>query len=156
MKREFQLNGEKVSVDIIRKDGKSVTFNWQGSEYSFELAARHGEGLVLRDKSGVLHHLEVDGATVSGWIGDAEFSTGATTAQAKRTGGGDLSAPMPGKVFKVLVKVGDKVQASQTLLILEAMKMEHAIKAPKDGVVKKILFNEGDLVQGGMPLAVVE
>lgn len=156
MKREIQLNGEKVSIEINRKDGKSVAFNWQGTEYSFEVAARHGEGLVLRDGQGKLHHLEVDGGTVSAWIGDAEFSSGQAAAKASRAGGGDLTAPMPGKVFKILVKPGDKVQAGQTLLILEAMKMEHAIKAGKEGVVKKIFFKEGDLVQGGKPLAEVE
>jgi hypothetical protein len=52
-----------------------------------------------------------------------------------------------GKVVKVLVKEGDQVEAGQSLLILEAMKMEHTIKAPVRGKVKGILYRAGDLVE---------
>ena len=156
MKKEIQLNGEKVTLEIHKKDSKSVSFNWQGQDYYFEISARHESGLVLRDAGGNLHHLQVDGGTVSSWVGDAEFMSGQSSARAGSTGGGDLTAPMPGKVFKIMVKTGDTVKAGQTLLILEAMKMEHAIKSSKDGVVKKLLFKEGDLVQAGKALAEVE
>ena len=63
-----------------------------------------------------------------------------------------LSAPMPGKVIRVLVKAGERVSRGQQLLVIEAMKMEHAIVAPADGVVEKVLFNTGDLVQNGSEL----
>ncbi len=58
-----------------------------------------------------------------------------------------VGAPMPGKVFKIQVNVGDEVKAGDTLLSTEAMKMETNIKAKEDGTVKKILFQEGDQVQ---------
>ena len=63
-----------------------------------------------------------------------------------------LSAPMPGNVIRVLVKAGERVTRGQQLLVMEAMKMEHAIVAPVDGVVEKVLFNPGDLVQNGSEL----
>ena len=63
-----------------------------------------------------------------------------------------LSAPMPGNVIRVLVKAGERVSRGQQLLVMEAMKMEHAIDAPVDGVVEKVLFNPGDLVQNGSEL----
>ena len=63
-----------------------------------------------------------------------------------------LSAPMPGNVIRVLVKAGESVSRGQQLLVMEAMKMEHAILAPSEGVVGKILFNQGDLVQNGSEL----
>ena len=63
-----------------------------------------------------------------------------------------LSAPMPGNVIRVLVKAGERVSRGQQLLVIEAMKMEHAIVAPADGVVEKVLFNTGDLVQNGSEL----
>jgi len=63
---------------------------------------------------------------------------------------------MPGKIFRVLVKAGDVVKAGQTLLVLEAMKMEHAIKAPLDGKVKQVLFAEGQQVSGGAALVTME
>ena len=63
-----------------------------------------------------------------------------------------LSAPMPGNVIRVLVKAGERVTRGQQLLVMEAMKMEHAIVAPVDGVVGKVLFNPGDLVKNGSEL----
>ena len=63
-----------------------------------------------------------------------------------------LSAPMPGKVIRVFVEAGERVSRGQHLLVVEAMKMEHAILSPSDGVVGKVLFNKGDLVQNGSEL----
>jgi pyruvate carboxylase len=57
-----------------------------------------------------------------------------------------VGAPMPGKIFKLLVAVGDEVKAGDTLLATEAMKMETNIKVKKDGIVKEIMFAEGDQV----------
>ncbi len=58
-----------------------------------------------------------------------------------------LRAPMPGKIVQVLVAVGDKVMASQALMVLEAMKMEHTLRAPAAGVIKALPFKVGDQVQ---------
>ncbi|ASJ08550.1 acetyl-CoA carboxylase biotin carboxyl carrier protein subunit [Thermococcus siculi] len=65
-------------------------------------------------------------------------------------GEGVVTAPMPGKILRILVKEGEQVKTG--LLILEAMKMENEIPAPKDGVVKKILVKEGDTVDTGQAL----
>ncbi len=67
-----------------------------------------------------------------------------------------VTAPMPGKILRVLVKEGQEVKAGQGLLVLEAMKMENEIPAPKDGVVKKIYVKEGDAVNTGDPLVELE
>lgn len=69
---------------------------------------------------------------------------------------GGLEAPMPGKVLEVLVAVGDAVTEGQVLLIMEAMKMEHAIKAPHDGVVTEISAAVDQMVEPGKPLVAVE
>jgi 3-methylcrotonyl-CoA carboxylase alpha subunit len=69
---------------------------------------------------------------------------------------GSLQSPMPGKVFKVLHKVGSTVNAGEAVLIVEAMKMEHTVKATKDGIIKEIFFKEGDQVQGGVLLCEIE
>jgi len=63
-----------------------------------------------------------------------------------------LSAPMPGNVIRVLVKVGEKVISGQPLLVMEAMKMEHTINAPEDGIVEQVFFQTGDLVQNDAEL----
>jgi propionyl-CoA carboxylase alpha chain len=63
---------------------------------------------------------------------------------------------MPGKVIDVRVRVGDPVQAGQTLLVLEAMKMEHPMSATEDGVVTEVRVALGDQVESGAILLVVE
>lgn len=65
---------------------------------------------------------------------------------------GDLSAPMNGTIIQVDAKQGAKVQQGDVLIIMEAMKMEHAIKAPYEGTIKTIHFNQGDLVDEGAVL----
>jgi biotin carboxyl carrier protein len=70
--------------------------------------------------------------------------------------GGDLTAQMPGQVVETLVSDGESVASGQTLVILEAMKMEIRIAAPADGVVKKVLVSQGDIVDRGQPLVEME
>lgn len=64
-------------------------------------------------------------------------------------GEGGITSPMPGLIFQVRVKEGETVHAGQTLLILEAMKMENAITSPYHGVVNKLYVREGDDVSEG-------
>lgn len=61
----------------------------------------------------------------------------------------EIKSAMPGKVIKLAVQPGDLITESQTLLILEAMKMENIIKSPINGVVEKVLVHEGDSVNKG-------
>ena len=68
---------------------------------------------------------------------------------------GSLRAPMPGKVVAVPVKAGDPVKKGQSVVVIEAMKMEQALTAPYDGVVESIGFNVGDQVGADAVLAVV-
>ncbi|MCP4989176.1 MAG: acetyl/propionyl/methylcrotonyl-CoA carboxylase subunit alpha [Colwellia sp.] len=65
---------------------------------------------------------------------------------------GGLTAPMNGTMVSVLVNSGEQVTKDQPLVIMEAMKMEHTIKAPADGVVNEVFFNAGDMVDGGAEL----
>jgi 3-methylcrotonyl-CoA carboxylase alpha subunit len=66
--------------------------------------------------------------------------------------GGQLTAPMPGKVLSFAVQPGDAVKKGQVLAVLEAMKMEHTIAAPADGVVGELLYAPGDQVAEGAAL----
>ena len=69
---------------------------------------------------------------------------------------GGLTAPMPGKVVDVPVKKNESVKSGQTLVILEAMKMEHKVTAPSDGNVKEVLIAVGDQVESGSTLVILE
>ncbi|MGH9399155.1 MAG: acetyl-CoA carboxylase biotin carboxyl carrier protein subunit [Thermoanaerobaculia bacterium] len=82
------------------------------------------------------------------------FERAAAGTRAAQLAGG-LIAPMPGRVRKTLVAQGERVEKGQVVLILEAMKMEHAILAPESGQVVRLTHREGDLVDAGTELAVI-
>ena len=69
--------------------------------------------------------------------------------------GAPLTAPMPGMIVKYVKNVGDKVKEGETVVVLEAMKMENALPAPANGTVKAINFSSGDTVKKGDVLAIV-
>ena len=69
---------------------------------------------------------------------------------------GSLEAPMPGIVTRVMTAVGDVVHKGQPLIAVEAMKMEHLVRAPREGTIKQLLVRAGELVQGGATLIELE
>jgi biotin carboxyl carrier protein len=69
---------------------------------------------------------------------------------------GSLFSLMPGRIVKLLVKLGDRVKKGQDLIVIEAMKMESKIAAPFDGTVTKIFFPEGDQIEANVPLIEIE
>jgi acetyl/propionyl-CoA carboxylase alpha subunit len=79
-----------------------------------------------------------------------------STAHGGPAASGRITSPMPGKIVKMAVTVGDVVEEHALLLVLEAMKMEHRIEAPSGGTVKAIFVKEGELVTGSAPLVELE
>jgi biotin carboxyl carrier protein len=69
---------------------------------------------------------------------------------------GGLFAPMPGKILATHVVAGDRVEAGQLLVVLEAMKMEHRVTAPVTGTLTELNVEQGDQVDNGQMLAVIE
>ena len=128
----------------------------EGHRVAFE-ATRAGERLeaIRAGRDVVRVRAERDGNRVLVWCAGSvhEFRRAAGRAAAAREALGDLLAPMPGRVRRVVLGAGEKVGRGDVLLILEAMKMEHAIRAPRDGTVARVLFAEGDLVDAGAVLA---
>ncbi len=95
-------------------------------------------------------HVFVNGTQSSFRVPELKFSgTGAA-------GASGCTAPMAGKVVKVSVEAGAKVVKGQPLVIMEAMKMEHVLRAPADGIVKNVLFAAGDFVDGGKTVVTFE
>ncbi len=94
--------------------------------------------------------LHVDGHTL-----EYRRDEGAGVA-ARRAASGDLAAPMPGTVTHVLVKNGDRVAQGQPLVIVEAMKMEHVIRAPRTARVRTVRVSPGDQVDGGVVVAEID
>jgi len=94
-------------------------------------------------------YLHVDGVTIS-------YEAGATTRAADAAPSGEdryLRAPMPGTVTQVAVGVGDVVRSGQALVVVEAMKMEHVLRAGRAGSVRVLHVRPGDRVDGGAVVA---
>ncbi len=95
-----------------------------------------------------------------GWWRGASFSAipPELALGPKKGGGGALrvSSPMPGKVIRVLVAQGDAVESGQELLVVEAMKMQNAMKSPRAGIVKDVRAQAGQTVAAGDLLALIE
>ena len=160
MEKKFSINGQEVAVANYRKTPESVSFELNGKRYSFNLLAKDGTEMILEGNRRIKANVgrpNRDGETLVMASGRESLVSVAGKKMKKAGGGaGNLTSPMPGKIFKIVKEVGSPVTKGETILILEAMKMEHSIRADKDGKVKKIMFKTGDLVQGGVTLAEVE
>lgn len=157
MEKIFFINGQEVKViNFSQKDGM-VSFDLNGKSYRYsKLDFRDQlliEGTDHRFGAVISSPKEGEQMVIAGGL-EAKMSSGKKAK--KQSIAGSLNSPMPGKIFKVIKNVGDEVKKGETILILEAMKMEHSIRADKDGVVKKINYSVGELVQGGAVLASVE
>lgn len=132
---KYQINGNKyeVSVETPAADGTiAVTVN--GETYS-----------VVREPEPVVEKKKVVVKFVA----------------AKPSEGGDemqdaLRSPLPGTVIEVLAKPGQQVKEGDTLVVLEAMKMNNNLTAERDGVVKSILVEEGEAIKENTPLVTFE
>ncbi len=108
----------------------------------------------------------VSGSAASFTFGSAAFDTqrkfetpdhfAAARAPKTITGPKKLTAPMPGKVVRILVSEGAEIEAGAGILVVEAMKMQNEVKSPKKGIVQKITVREGAAVNSGDVLAIVE
>lgn len=78
-----------------------------------------------------------------------------STQAAGAHGRASIAAAMPGKIVRILVKVGDEVAAGQGIIVVEAMKMQNELKAPRDGRVTAIEVSENDSVNAGALLATI-
>ncbi len=136
----FRLNADpRISVTVSHK-GESRTLSVTG-----ESDAAHATGFVEDARAVVF----ADGQSF-------DFALESRGSGAATAGDGAILAPMPGKVIAVDVAEGEAVAAGQRLMVLEAMKMEHALTAPFDGTVTELAASEGGQVQVEAVLCVVE
>jgi acetyl/propionyl-CoA carboxylase alpha subunit len=155
--------------------------DWRVGEETYRVEyTDHGDGVfkvrigevtheASISKDGPAHRLRLDGLTLELRLwsaGDTRIvldADGATELVAvprfpqtdAEDDVGGLTTPMPGKVVSVAVEVGATVTKGQTLIILEAMKMEQSLTAPRDGVVEQVRCAAGDLVEAGAALVVL-
>ncbi len=120
--------------------------------------------LLLDGKSYAVKQ-EVTGSETNVVVGNERFSVSLRDPRSfrSRRGAGaaeqgvkKITAPMPGKIVRILAGEGAAVQVGQSVIVIEAMKMQNELKAPKSGIVKKINVAEGSAVDAGQALAEVE
>ncbi|HEY4229757.1 MAG TPA: biotin/lipoyl-containing protein [Thermoanaerobaculia bacterium] len=136
------LDGRRVAFERVERDGELAAVRIDGKEHPVVTAVEGSRTWVWCDGfAGAFERV-------------AAARSGAGAASPRETGG-DLISPMPGRVRRLLVEDGARVARGDVLLVLEAMKMEHAIRSPMDGTVR-LRVAEGDLVEAGIELAAVE
>ncbi|SEG09075.1 3-methylcrotonoyl-CoA carboxylase, alpha subunit [Thalassococcus halodurans] len=121
-------------------------------EVTFSAVLRNGPELWVEEngvKSRAIVHKTGHGVLVQTAGHDRFFKFFDPSASASSGKAGALTAPMPGNVIAVVAKAGDSVSEGDRLLVMEAMKMEHAITAAQDGVIAEMLVSEGDQVEQG-------
>lgn len=158
--KKYLLDGEEVILENLSRSEGKLSFELEGERFEFDMVSRVGARLVMDDGERFqafvgVKSTEGEAMVLSGGA-EALVAEAAKRSSKKVKAQGSLASPMPGKIFKILKEVGMEVSEGETILILEAMKMEHAIRADKAGKVKKIFYKTGELVQGGVALAEVE
>lgn len=138
-----EVAGERVTLELPSAGATEGWCRWKGSLRPF---------VVVRD--GAEMHVWVDGATFV--FRQVESARGGRRAEEAGGQAGQIVATMPGKVLRVMVAVGDRVEAEQAVVALESMKMEHVLRTPGAGVVKAVRVGPGDRVDRGTLLVEME
>jgi acetyl/propionyl-CoA carboxylase alpha subunit len=152
--------GEKTFDGNVRRTGDVLEVQLDGTSYCLDVENVGPGTFVWRDGTRTeTFHLVRDGARIHlAWRGavyvlEQEKEGG---RRVQRGGAGGLEAPMPGKVIKVSVEPGQAVKKGDEILVVEAMKMENALRAPKDGTVRRVSAKVGDMVSPGVVLVDIE
>ncbi len=151
MKTYLEHDGEVFTLDVVPlAEGYQVQFGDRTASVRFARGA-DGQLTFILDGRKVEAHISTDG--VRRWVSFGgvtlvfEKTAGGRRSGASGYSSGRLTAPMPGQVRAVNVAVGDAVIKGQTLLVLEAMKMEIRVQAPSDGVVERLAVEQGETVE---------
>lgn len=166
MKFETSIDGETAEVNLDLSNNRGAV---NGEERDFRLIRQQNGRHLLRlgTKLYVIDNIQYDKYevefTINGeWsrvkVRDEQdllldrlgFKTAAELDE------GELKAPMPGKILKLLVEEGDEVELGDPVAILEAMKMENELKAPQAGVISGIAVEEGDSVEKNVLILEIE
>lgn len=138
------LDGREIEVDavLVRPDVLSLRIDGR----AYEVKSEHVAGELQLSVGTLRYAAEIrDPRSLRGRVREVDDR-----------GPKKLTAPMPGKVVRVLASAGAEVEAGAGVLVVEAMKMQNEIKSPKKGKIQKILAHEGAAVNAGDVLAIVE
>jgi biotin carboxyl carrier protein len=121
--------------------------------YSILLNGRAFEAIVIPAPEGML--VRCAGREFHAVVSDPRAWRGSRGALFGAEGRQQVTAPMPGKVIRVLVSAGETVEANQGLVVVETMKMQNEIRSPKAGTIERIFVGEGQAVAAGEALVAI-
>lgn len=164
MTYDILIDGEQYRLDLEQSDGRwTCRVDGRDVEVDAVLARPNVLSLRMGNKAYEVKCERVGSETLI-WVGSQRFGVEVRDPRSLRSrvraadeqGPKKLTAPMPGKVVRVLVSHGTEVEAGTGVLVVEAMKMQNEVKSPKKGTIQKILVAEGAAVNAGDVLAIVE
>jgi len=142
-----RLGSRTIEVDLLAAGNAVYSILVEGRSYEVDIVPGE-EGMTVLVR-GEPYYVKIQDERT----GRLRAATAKGRVQAGRR---TVASPMPGKVVKHLVKVGDAVEAGQGVIVVEAMKMENELRAPGPGTVREIRAPEGAVVAGGAPLVIIE
>lgn len=164
MKLIAELNNEKHEIEF-RRDGEQVFASVDGREYTLEAAEVEPNVYLLKHENQIFQIYVAPSETADVTLGNHSFEIKISDPKRLRGAGGaggiadgtiEIKTAMPGKVVRVLAEQGAEIRQGESVLVVEAMKMQNEMKSPKDGIVKEIRVAEGATVNAGDVLAIIE
>lgn len=140
-----KFDGQEMRVDAVATQGGVLSLLIDGKSYEVKLENTGAETNIVLGRQ----RFPVQ-------VRDPRSLRSRRTAAADGAGPRKITAPMPGKVVRILATVGTEVEAGQGVVVIEAMKMQNELKSPKKGTVSKLNVKEGAAVEAGQSLAEVE
>lgn len=164
MNYDIAIDGKRYRLELARREGR-----WQcvldGQEIEVDSVLARPDVLSLRLGNRAYEvKCERVGNDMHLWVGSVRYAAEVRDPRSLRSRGRavdehgprKLTAPMPGKVVRILLREGSAVEAGAGIMVVEAMKMQNEVKSPKKGTVQKIVVQEGAAVNAGDVLAIVE
>lgn len=166
---DIKIGDRTATLELISRNGNKVEVKVDDNLYTLDmLEVEKGAYSIIKD--GASYNLELlqkaNAKQYEVHTHNESFDIEIIDAESKYLmnrggaddddGGNTISSPMPGKIVKILVEVGDEVKEGATVVIVEAMKMQSEYKVKADRVIVDILVKEGDAIDGNQPLIIVE
>jgi biotin carboxyl carrier protein len=140
-----KLDGQPVLIDVAATQMGMLSILIDGKSYE-----------VKREVTSAENNIVIANQRFAAIVSDPRSLRSRRTTDAGSQGPRKITAPMPGKVVRIMASVGEDVEAGQAVIVIEAMKMQNELKSPKKGIVKKLSVAEGAAVEAGQTLAEVD
>ena len=157
VEREFRFERRDGRIVAHTGDGERVIdVSMVGDGTAFSMLVDGASHDLVIERSGATTWVQLQGERIKVDVVDERERAARAVAAARGGGVQQVEAVMPGVVVDVMIAEGDTVEAGQTLLVLEAMKMQNPLQADEPGIVRRVLVEKGAAVAGGALLVEID